>query len=262
MNKNYEQITEQINSFILTSLAESHKKGLVFGLSGGLDSATMAYLCSNAVKDNEVIYAIMMPDTDLKNANQELDDARLVITALGLKERLIPLSVIKKAVIYNSLSWEPKKETVGNISARLRANILYAYAKEKDLLVVGTGDKSEYYIGFFTKFGDGACDIMPIGDLYKTEVRELARYLHVPERIITKPSSPNLWNDHTAEGEIGISYENIDAVLRCIVDESIMSLDRIARKTGLDAKQIQRIADLYFNSEHKRMMPKICKLDK
>jgi len=105
---------------------------------------------------------------------------------------------------------------LGNLRARIRANIIYYYANLKNLLVLGTSDKSEYSIGYFTKFGDGCADLLPISNLYKTQIREFAKILEIPDNIITKKSSPNLWKDHDAEEEIGISYEEIDSILYCI----------------------------------------------
>ena len=148
---------------------------------------------------------------------------------------------------------EPEKLALGNLRARIRANIIYYYANLKNLLVLGTSDKSEYSIGYFTKFGDGCADLLPISNLYKTQIREFAKILGIPDNIITKKSSPNLWKDHDAEDEIGISYEEIDSILYCI--EKRLSIDEIAKMTEIKKEFVEKISIMHENSKHKRLPP-------
>ncbi|MEK6877669.1 MAG: NAD(+) synthase, partial [Thermoproteota archaeon] len=148
---------------------------------------------------------------------------------------------------------------LGNLRARIRSNILYYYANSKNLLVLGSSDRSEYLIGYFTKFGDGAADLLPIVSLYKTQIREFAKSLGVPDSIISKKSSPSLWQGHLAEDEIGLSYEEIDLILYCIVDKNL-SLQETVNLADIDLSIVNKIHKLYKKSEHKRITATICQL--
>ena len=134
-------------------------------------------------------------------------------------------------------------------------NILYYYANLKNLVALGSSDKSEFNIGYFTKFGDGAADVLPIVSLYKTQVRGLARNLGIDEKIITKKSSPHLWPNHEAEYEIGVDYEQIDVILYCLIDKK-MSLEDSVKESQIDKEIVEKIYHMYKNSEHKRINPK------
>jgi len=130
---------------------------------------------------------------------------------------------------------------------------LYYYANAKNLLVLGSSDKSEYMIGYFTKHGDGASDVTPIVSLYKLQVREIAQYLGVSENIISKKSSPHLWKDHEAENELGISYEEIDSILYCLFEKKL-TIDETEKVTLIEKSKIQKIQELNSKSEHKRLL--------
>ena len=125
---------------------------------------------------------------------------------------------------------------------------------QKNLLVLGSSDKSEYKIGYFTKFGDGSSDITPIASLYKLQVREIAKYLEVPENIIAKKSSPHLWEEHEAEKELDATYEEIDSILYCLIEKK-MTIEETVNKTGIEMGTVQKIYELNKNSEHKRTLP-------
>lgn len=131
---------------------------------------------------------------------------------------------------------------------------LYYYASILDVLVLGTGNKSEMSLGYFTKYGDGAVDLLPIADVYKTEVRSLARYLSIPQEIVDKKSSARLWKGHTAESEIGVSYEDIDKIL--------VNCSTISGCSNLDSHKTQLVKKLMTKNEHKHEMPHICKIKK
>jgi NAD+ synthase len=148
---------------------------------------------------------------------------------------------------------EPNSKSKGNLRARVRTNILYYYANAKNLLVLGSSDKSEYMIGYFTKHGDGASDVTPIVSLYKLQVREIAKYLGVSENIISKKSSPHLWKDHEAENELGISYEEIDSILYCLFEKKL-TIDETEKVTLIEKSKIQKIQELNSKSEHKRLL--------
>ena len=149
---------------------------------------------------------------------------------------------------------EPDDLALGNLRARIRANIIYYYANLKNLLVLGTSDRSEYLIGYYTKFGDGSADLLPIVSLYKTQLREFAKTLGVPNNIITKKSSPHLWKEHLAEVEIGLSYEVIDSILYCLVDKK-MSIDETIQATEIQRDAVEKINHMFQNSQHKRILP-------
>ena len=136
-------------------------------------------------------------------------------------------------------------------------NVLYYYANLKNLLVLGSSDKSEFNIGYFTKFGDGAADVLPIASLYKTQVREMAKYLGIDESIIiSKKSSPHLWPNHEAEHEIGATYEEIDTILYCIL-ELKLPIDKISNTAEISEEKVQKIYQLYKKSKHKRITAEI-----
>ena len=148
---------------------------------------------------------------------------------------------------------EPEDRALGNLRARIRMNILYYYANLKNLVTLGSSDKSEFNIGYFTKFGDGAADVLPIVSLYKTQVREIAKYLQVPINVISKKSSPHLWKDHEAENEIGVSYEEIDSILYCLFEKKL-SVEETEKITLIEKSKIQKIQELNSKSEHKRLL--------
>jgi NAD+ synthase len=135
-------------------------------------------------------------------------------------------------------------------------NILYYFANNGGYIVSGTSDKSELQIGYFSKFGDGAADILPIGELYKTQVRALANYLHIPQKILEKKSSPRLWINHLAEEEIGMPYETIDPILQLLVDRKLKPGD-VAKKLEMPTEEVRKVKVLIEGSKHKRQAPPV-----
>ena len=245
INQDYSSITKNIENFLQNQISETKTNGLILGLSGGIDSAVIAYLCSRVSKEKTL--ALVLPDTKI-SPKEETQDAIKIIEELGIEHKLLDINYI---VSEYSKYIEPNQRALGNLRARIRTNLLYYYANSKNLLVVGSSDKSEYYIGYFTKFGDGASDILPIVSLYKTQVRKLAKFLGVPDSVISKKSSPNLWLGHVAEEEIGAKYEEIDLILYCIIDKKL-SIEETVKITEIDKKIVDKIYQLYITSEHKR----------
>ncbi len=244
-NQDYASITDTIEKFLSEQIQRNHVKGIILGLSGGIDSAVLAYICKRKLKEKTL--AIIMPDTSITPT--ETEDALKMIALTGIEYKLID---IKPIVNEYAMYLEPNEKSRGNLRARVRTNILYYYANSKNYLVLGSSDKSEYLIGYFTKFGDGAADLTPIISLYKLQVREIAKYLGVPDNIISKKSSPHLWKDHKAEEELGASYEKIDSILYCLSDKKL-SVDETAKITQIEKSIVEKIHELNINSEHKRL---------
>ena len=247
-NQDYAKIQNSIESFLAESIAKSGASGLVFGLSGGIDSAAIAHICARSLKEKTL--ALIMPDSRV-SPKEETEDALHTVDKLGLDYKLIDISMIHSQFA-NIL--EPEEKSLGNLRARIRATLLYYHANLRNYLVMGSSDKSEQLIGYFTKFGDGSADVLPIVSLYKTQIRGLAKHLGVKESIIQKKSSPHLWKGHIAEDEIGVSYEEIDSILYCMADKN-MPLNDIHLTTQIDMTKIEKIHQLYKKSEHKRIMP-------
>lgn len=245
INQDYPKIIENIERFVSEQVAKNNADGVILGLSGGIDSAVLAYICKRKLKEKTL--ALIMPDTSI-TPDTETEDALKMIALTGIEYKLIDINpIIKEYTMY----LEPNEKARGNLRARVRTNILYYYANVRNYLVLGSSDKSEYLIGYFTKFGDGAADITPIISLYKLQVREIAKHLGVPEKIISKKSSPHLWKEHEAEKEIGISYEEIDSILYCMFDKKL-SVSETEKITGICKDTIEKIHRLNANSEHKR----------
>ena len=246
----YEDEINRIQNNIKKKILETNTEGVVFGLSGGIDSAVIAYLCNNAVKDKTL--AIIMPDSKI-SPESETNDAIQIVDELGINYKLLDINLIHKE--YSKVI-EPNDMALGNLRARIRMNVLYYYGNSKNLLVLGSSDKSEFNIGYFTKFGDGAADVLPIASLYKTQIREMARHLDIPKSIINKKSSPHLWPNHEAEHEIGAEYEEIDIILYCLL-ELKLPIEEIIKVSQINEEKVQKIYQLYKKSKHKRITAEI-----
>ena len=249
IGQDYAKIQQDIEVFLKNSVSQNKADGVIFGLSGGIDSTVVAYLAAKIFGKRAL--ALVMPDSTV-SPSSETSDALKVVDELELDYKLIDIDVIHK-VYSNHL--EPDERALGNLRARIRGNIIYYYANLKNLLVLGTSDKSEYSIGYFTKFGDGSADLLPISKLYKTQLREFAKILGVPNNIITKKSSPNLWKEHIAEEELGITYEEVDSILYCL--EKRLTIDEIIKKTEIKKESVEKIYHMHEKSWHKRLPPKM-----
>jgi NAD+ synthase len=246
-------ISRKIERFIANYVSASKANGLVIGLSGGLDSAVVLKLAVNALSSSKV-YGLVMPSAI--TPSQDVDDAISFAKELGVQYDTIRLGPI----IQSFAPLLPEDERAkGNLTARIRMSLLYYHAALKGYLVAGTSDKSEKHIGFFTKFGDGAADILPIADLYKTEVRSLATFLNVPATIVEKKSSPRLWRDHLAEEEIGLSYEKLDPILEMLVDRK-KSPKAVAKKLGISLDDVRKVKGMVDKTAHKRRAVPFAKL--
>jgi NAD+ synthase len=245
LGQDYKKISKKIEKFISASISKSSAKGLVIGLSGGLDSSVALKLSVNALGRSNVLGLVMPSDTTPREDTTHAID---LAKDLSITYHIIDIHpLIQK---FEEILPEDK-EARGNLMARIRMSLLYYYAGINGYLVVGTSDKSEVQIGYFSKFGDGAADIMPIAGLYKTQVRALAQYLGIPEAIVQKKSSPRLWKNHLAEEEIGMDYEMIDQILHLLIDKKI-NLKDVTRKLGVPTKHVNKVKDMIEKSLHKR----------
>ena len=246
-NQDYSKIANRIQNKLKEKLKETNSKGVIFGLSGGIDSAVIAYLCNNAIKEKTL--AIIMPDSKI-SPESETSDAIKIVDELGLNYKLLDINSIHKEF---NMVLEPEDRALGNLRARIRMNVLYYYANLKNLMVLGSSDKSEYNIGYFTKFGDGAADTLPIVSLYKTQVREMGKSLGISQSVISKKSSPHLWPNHEAEYEIGAEYEQIDIILHCMLEKNL-SIEDTVRESEISEEIVRNIFHLHHNSMHKRIL--------
>ncbi|MDW7990255.1 MAG: NAD+ synthase [Archaeoglobaceae archaeon] len=240
----FRAIEDRIIKFIREIVDSSRSNGVVLGLSGGVDSAVVAFLCAKALGKEKVL-ANIMPE-DGVTPKEDVEDALLVVKILGIDYNIIEISPIVK--LFVSMLGEEKNAVI-NLKPRIRMTINYFYANKLHRLVAGTGNKSEIMIGYFTKYGDGGVDFQPIGDLYKTEIFEFARFLGVPERIVKKVPTAGLYIGQTDEAEIGMKYAELDEVLKEIELGNVR-----------DDKKFYRVLNLMKVSKHKRFLPPIPKV--
>ena len=233
--RDYQKEFEKRTEFVRNILKESGASGIVYGNSGGKDSALVGILCKAAC-DNTV--GIIMPCSSLRNYNEDTADAKTVAAKYNIETRTVDLSPIKETAL-SALSniTTLNKAALVNTAPRLRMLTLYAVAASENRLVAGTGNRSEAYVGYFTKWGDGAHDFNPIADLTVTEIYEFLRFLNAPECVITKAPSAALFDGQTDESEMGVTYAE---------------LDRFLMGDGIDADKQKVIMAMHKASEHKR----------
>ena len=242
-----------LTAFIGEELGKRGFKKGILGLSGGLDSAVCAALAARALGPKNVI-GLIMPYG--KGFGPDLEDARDMARILKIDARTINIGPMVDAYFKKHPTDKPLLK--GNKMARERMSILYDWSAREKALILGTSNKTELLIGYGTIHGDLACAINPMGDLYKTQIRELAAHLGIPERIRTKAPSAGLWTGQTDEGEIGLTYVVLDGILEHLV-EGRESPGEIAA-LGFPKKQVDKIVDLIRLSEFKRQMPPIAKI--
>ncbi len=232
-------------------------RGVVFGLSGGLDSSTTAGLLVKAFGRDKVL-ALIMPEAT-STPLVDLRDAIKVAEIFGLEYKTIDITEIVESFLKH-IGRFGERVAEGNLKARIRMAILYYFANLERRIVVGSGDRSELTIGYFTKYGDGGVDILPIGGLYKTQVRVLARHLGIPEEIAEKQSSPRLWPGHSIKEELGMDYEEIDAILYYHLDLGY-GLSKIVELFGEEERQkVESVLRRVVENAHKLTTPPIARL--
>lgn len=248
-----EKVHNELVKFLKENFQKSGFKKAVLGLSGGIDSALVAYLLRDAL-GKENVYAIMMPyKTSNKNS---LLHAELVVKDLGINSKVVEITDMIDAYFKNEEN--PSSLRKGNKMARERMSILFDNSSKENALVVGTSNKTEIFLGYSTQFGDSACALNPIGDLYKTNIWDLARYLKVPQEIIDKKPSADLWEGQTDEEEMGITYLEADKILFRLIEENKTAEEIISE--GFDKGLIENILKRISRSEYKRRMPLIARI--
>ncbi|MER2013269.1 MAG: NAD+ synthase [Methanobrevibacter sp.] len=247
---NVEKTKDDIVKFIQSKVSEAKTDGIVVGLSGGIDSTLIAYLACEAV-GKENVFGIIMPSTT--TPTEDKIHGISIAQGLGIDYKEIAIDSILNEFLFMT-QLEEDNLAIGNLKARIRMSIIYFYANQKKYLVSGTGNKSEILIGYFTKHGDGACDIEPIGDLYKTDVFKLSRYMGVPEDIIDKPPRAGLWNNQTDEAEIGMSYDLIDQILYQYCEKSKKNKE-ISEMLEIPVDDVDMIIDKINRNKHKSKVP-------
>lgn len=250
----FEKTTDEIVEFVRKIVEDANAAGVVVGLSGGVDSSLAAALCVRALGGERVL-GVIMPM--IFTPSQDINDAEELAEWLGVRTEFVNIQGISEE-FFKVLDINPddvkQRIPAANIRARIRMVILYYYANLNNYLVVGTGDRSERLIGYFTKYGDGGADFLPIGHLYKTQVRELARHLGIPEKVAYKPSSPQLYPGHKATDEIPLGYEELDPVLVGLFDRKLPPKE-VSRLTGVPIKAIEEVLRRFNTSKHKRAYP-------
>jgi len=249
-----EKAQNRIIDFIRNETGKAGVSGVVAGISGGIDSALTATLAVKALGNDRVL-GIHMPESSLTPA-VDSEDARTLADWLGIEYRTIDIAgIISAFMAAVPDSGSADRLTRGNLKARTRMSLLYFHANQMNRMVIGTGNKTEILLGYYTKYGDGGVDLEPIGGLYKTEVWELSRRLGIPESLIAKKPSAGLWAGQTDEADLGISYVKVDEVLRMIEDGE--EPETILNKTGVSAGQLKSVIRRIERNEHKRKAPPV-----
>jgi len=246
---NPEDTATILKRFLTGSLLKSGLGGFVIGLSGGIDSALSAALAVNAVGPEKLL-GVLMPYRS--SSQSSVNDALELADKFGIKTKTVNISPMIDSY-YESID-DSNRLRAGNKMARERMSILFDISHELGYLVLGTGNRTEIALGYTTWYGDSACSLNPLAQLYKTEVRELSKYLGVPDSIISKPPSADLWSGQTDESEIGVTYEAIDQLLEMILDQGVTSMSKL-KETGSTDTDISRVVSLINLNSFKRNLP-------
>lgn len=250
--KKYEQITEYLQHFLSDEVRKTGIKNVVLGLSGGIDSAVVALLAQRVFKDN--LLCVKMPSQ--YSSQSSLDDADELCRDFGLN--VITASIEPMLRAYEELNPDMDNLRRGNLSARLRMSTIFDISAKQRALVLGTSNKSELMLGYGTLYGDLSSALNPIGDLYKSEVYELAEYLGVTKSIIKKAPSADLWSGQSDEADLGYTYAELDKALKLYVEDRLSKEEIV--KMGCDRDMLDMIVERIFRNQFKRKMPLIAKL--
>lgn len=227
----------------------------VIGLSGGIDSAVSAYISTEALGKENMHFVLMPYKTSSK---ESITDAMEVVNALGVSHSLVEITPMADAYFDSYCPEGISDIRKGNIMARMRMVVLYDFSAKLNALVIGTGNKTEILLGYTTLFGDSACAVNPVGDLYKTQLRSLARYLSVPETILKKKPSADLWKDQTDEGEMGFTYEEADKYFYYKYETKLS--DDLLIKAGFSEQFINKVESMVGKNKFKSELPVIARI--
>ena len=254
---NLPAVERKLVAFIKRKIREAEADGAVVGLSGGLDSSVVATLCKKALGIPNVL-GVCMPEAGVTNP-RDVADAHDVSNRLGIRFRVVDITPAVLGVRQNLSDFRAGvRIPAANIKPRVRMTIIYYYANLLNRLVVGSSNRSEIRAGYFTKHGDSAVDLMPLGCLYKTQVRQLAAHLNVPKRVIENVPSAGLWRGQTDERELGISYEKLDMIYAGL--DLGLGPDVIADAAGVKIEDVNRFIERERRIAHKLSMPEIPEL--
>ncbi len=249
---------DNITAFIRDTVDAAGAEGTVLGLSGGIDSTLTAYLAVEALGEDG-LKGLVLPSE--ANTDENMSDAERVAEELGIEYEVIEIQPIVDAfldahpdVTEDNATEEPYRTAAGNVSVRTRGVLNYFVANVENRIVLGTGNRSEALTGYFTKYGDQAVDCNPIGNLYKQQVRQLAAGVGVPDDLVEKTPSAEMWVGQTDEEEMGVDYDTLDAILALHVDGPL-STAATARHLGVSEQEVEGVVDLVKGSAHKREMP-------
>jgi NAD+ synthase len=240
-----------ITTFIAEMVDAAGADGAVLGLSGGIDSTTTAHLAVEAL-GVDGLHGLVMPSA--VNDPENMADAEAIAQGLGISYDVVEIEPIAEQVI-DAVDGAGADQTArGNVYVRTRAVLNYLIANQQQRIVLGTGNRAEAMVGYYTKYGDQAVDCNPIGPLYKQQVRQLAAAIGVPMELVMKTPSAGMWVGQTDEGELGMSYDTLDAILALHVDGPL-SVAMTAEAIGVDAADVEAVDALVAASAHKRAMP-------
>lgn len=246
---NWENVKTQLIDFLKTELKKTSLSKVTVGLSGGLDSAVVAVLCKEAFGDN--MSAVLMPSQF--SSKESIDDAVELCEKFDIKYEITSIAPMVEAFINNM---DEDRLRIGNFSARMRMSVLYDTSSRDNSIVVGTSNKSELLLGYGTIFGDIACAINPIGEIYKSDEFEFAKYLDVTDAIINKKPSADLWEGQSDEEELGFSYAQMDEVLKLLVEEGKTQEELTSYDKALVDKLVYRMKANAFKGK----LPQIAKI--
>jgi NAD+ synthase len=257
LSVNPQVVKKKLSAFIKQKARDAGADGVVIGLSSGIDSSTNAFLCAEALGAANVL-GVSMPEGGVTNA-ADICDAKEVAVKLGIGYRAVDIAstidVLRRSIIDFKFD---ERLPAANLKPRVRMAILYYYANSMNRLVAGSGNRSEFRAGYFTKYGDGAADIAPIGCLYKTQVKQLAAHLGVQQKIIDKIPTAGLWRGQTDESELGLPYEKLDMIYAGL--DLKLSHGAIAKAAGVKLKDVERFIERERKTAHKLKVPEIPKL--
>lgn len=250
-------VSKEIIDFISENISKSKLKGGIVAVSGGIDSAVVLNLTVKALGP-ERVWAVTIPERDI-TSERDITDVMHLTSQLNITCDTVDITDI----INNFINILPKYDesdqvTKGNIKPRIRMIVSYYYANKLNAMVIGSSNKTEYLTGYFTKYGDGGVDIMPLVSLYKFQIRQLAEYLNIPRNIIEKAPSAGLWRNQTDEGELGIDYDQLDLIL--YGSEKGMNAETIAKELNIDLSKVKEILNRVYRNEHKRHLPLLLRL--